>query len=60
MLMNKAKLTPRLNIWTSGVGLCISEVCDGQVILNHLCLETAVQKDFSQKSIFTREITFEK
>ena len=26
----------------------------------HLYIETAVQKDFSQKSIFAREITFEK
>ena len=42
------------------VGWWISEVCADQVILKHLYIETTVQKDFSQKSIFSREITFEK
>ena len=42
------------------VGWWISEVCADLVILKHLYIETAVQKDFSQKSIFAREITFEK
>ena len=31
-----------------------------RVRLKHLYIETTVQKDFSQKSIFAREITFKK
>ena len=38
----------------------ISEVCADRVILKHLYIETTVQKDFFQKSIFAREITFQK
>ena len=41
-------------------GWWISEVCADRVRLKQLYIETAVQKDFSQKSIFAREITFEK
>ena len=41
-------------------GWWISEVCAYRVRLKDLYIETAVQKDFSQKSIFAREITFEK
>ena len=44
---------------TIRVGWCISEVCVYQVILKNLCLKIAVQKVFSQKSIFVREITLE-
>ena len=47
-------------IWSTRVGWWISDVCAYQVILKHLYIETALQKDFSQKSIFAREITFEK
>ena len=48
-----------INAWNIRVGWWISEVCAYQVIFKLLCLETAVRKDFSQKSIFAREITFE-
>ena len=47
-------------LYNSRVGWCISEVCAYQVILKNLCLEIAVQRVFSQKSIFTRDNTFEK
>ena len=46
--------------WYTRVGWWISKVCADRVILKHLYIETTVQKDFSQKSIFAREITFEK
>ena len=42
------------------VGWWISEVCADRVRLKHLYIETTVQKDFSQKSIFGKEITFRK
>ena len=45
---------------TIRAGWWISEVCAYRVRLKHLYIETTVQKDFSQKSIFAREITFEK
>ena len=46
--------------WYTRVGWWISKVCADRVILKHLYIETTVQKDFSHKSIFAREITFEK
>ena len=49
-----------LLIWGIRVGWWISEVCADGVILKNLYIETTVQKDFFQKSIFVREITFEK
>ena len=46
--------------WYTRVGWWISKVCADRVILKHLYIETTVQKDFSHKSIFAREITYEK
>ena len=34
------------------VGRWISDVCEDQVILKHLYIETTMQKDFAQKLIF--------